>query len=210
MPSSIANKFPRSDPPDVLPEEEDIEFQITEWYIPEADRAANFYRREAGYPREEGDPPEYQMIIYGVTGNGHSVAVKVTDFKPYFFVKVPPSWLQIDSSKGKGKATMKSRASDMQNSLLYDRVVRYKFNSDTKKREEYHSTVIPKRLQSHLEYIKIVKRKEFYGFTNGEDFHFQKIKVKSLALFNVLKRYFNEPTQKIAGYGPYESNIDPF
>lgn len=199
--------FPREAAPDINPEEDDIEFQITEWYIPEADRAADHYRREAGYPREEGDPPEYGMFMYGVTADGHSIAVKVTDFKPYFFVKVPESWR---SDPRIGDKRIKQKAQELETALLYERVKRTKLNRATKEREEYESTIVPYRLRNHLEYIKVLKRKEFYGFTNGEDFPFLKIRVKSLALFNVLKRYFNEPAQKAAGFKPYESNIDPF
>ena len=199
--------FPRELAPDINPEEDDIEFQITEWYIPEADRAADHYRREAGYPREEGDPPEYGMFMYGVTADGHSIAVKVTDFKPYFFVKVPESWR---SDPRIGDKRIKQKAQELETALLYERVKRTKLNRATKEREEYESTIVPYRLRNHLEYIKVLKRKEFYGFTNGEDFPFLKIRVKSLALFNVLKRYFNEPAQKAAGFKPYESNIDPF
>ena len=198
----MALPFPRAPPPDIIPDEEDLEFQITDWYVPEADRAVDHYRREAGYPKDESgsEPPEYSMVMFGVTADGHSVAATVTGFMPYLFVKVPESW----------GTKAKSKAKEYEQFLRYEKVKKTYMNRSTKKREEYMATVVPYKLREHLEYVKVVKRKEFYGFTNGADFPFLKIRVKSLALFNVLKRYFMEPAQKAAGFLPYESNIDPF
>ena len=88
-------EFPRQDPPDIDPTNEDIEFQVTDWYIPENDRAADHHRRVAGYPMVDGPPQEYEIYMYGATEDGHSVATKVTGFKPYFYVKVPQDWDDI-------------------------------------------------------------------------------------------------------------------
>ena len=196
--------FPRNTPQSIDPNEEDIEFQITDWYIPESDRAADHFRRKAGYPRMEGDPPEYDICMFGSTIDGDSVFVKVTGFEPYFFVKVPEAW------QTKGKAYMNSQVKALENTLKFEKVKRTKINYETKKREEYMSTIIPSRLIDHLVSVKVIYRKEFWGFTNGELFPYIRMKVKSLALFNILKRYFLEPTQVAAGLKSYESNIDPF
>jgi DNA polymerase elongation subunit (family B) len=195
--------FPRHEAPPITPDEEDIEFQLTDWYLPESDRSADHYRRADGYPPQD-NIPEYTMYMYGVTADGHSVSVKVTDFQPYFYIKVPDSWLKH------GESGLKGKAREYENMLKYEQVTRTKYNRTTKKREDYKSSIIPYRLRDHLESIRIIKRKEFWGFTNGEDFNFMKIRVKSHALFNILKRFFQEPTQVNAGFKAYESNIDPF
>ena len=196
--------FPRTTPAEIIPDEEDIEFQITDWYIPESDRSVDYYRRKDGFPKLEGDAPVYEIGMFGSTIDGDSVYVKVTDFEPYFFIKVPEAWQE------KGEKYMRTQVRTLETTLKTARVKRTKINYETKKREEYISTIIPSRLIDHLVSVSIVNRKEFWGFTNGELFPYIRIKVKSLALFNILKRYFAEPAQVAAGLKSYESNIDPF
>ena len=196
--------FPRTTPVELDSYEEDLEFQITDWYIPECDRANDYFRRKAGFPRIEGDPATYDVCMFGSTSEGTSVYVKVTDFEPYFFVKVPEDW-QL-----KGKAYMQSKVKALETTLKFEKVQRTKVNYETKKRETYMSSVIPSRLIDHLVSVKTVYHKEFWGFTNGELFPYIRFKVKSLALFNILKRFFLEPAQIAAGLKSYESNIDPF
>ena len=172
--------------------------------MPESDRATDHYRRKAGFPRIEGDPQVYDICMFGSTSTGDSVYVKVTGFEPYFFVKVPEDW------HSKGKPYMNSKVKALENTLKFEKVQRTKINYETKKRETYMSTVIPYKLIDHLVSFKVIYRKEFWGFTNGELFPFIRVKVKSLALFNILKRYFLEPAQVALGLKSYESNIDPF
>jgi DNA polymerase elongation subunit (family B) len=71
-------------------------------------------------------------------------------------------------------------------------------------------TVIPKKFHSHLKYMKIVHRKDFYGFTNNAMFPYIKIRVSTTALLNILKKYFSDPAQVAAGFKICESNLDPF
>ena len=198
------NIFPRQQAPVLVPDEEDLMFQVIDWYIPESDRAADHYRRLEGYPPMTGSPDEYTIFMYGVTKTGHSVCVKVNNFCPYFFLKIPPAWDNLSDRQ------LKEHVKSLQSSLKYEQSTKKKFNKMTREWEEYTSNIIPYKLRDHLEYVKIVKRKNFWHFTNGAEFPFIKIRVKSLALFNILKRHFGEPAQIDAGFAMYESNIDPF
>jgi len=190
--------FPR---PPKLPEHDsvdhDIVFQVTDWYVPEADRETRADRDDA--------PPEYQIVMYGVTETGQSVAARVNSFEPYFFVRLPEAdW------KGCGPSTIKATVAKLKMHLETQRYNRTYFDSKTRKWSEYMAPIIPKRLADHLVSIKVVKRKDFWGFSNDALFPFVRIKVKSLALFNSIKRYFEEPATVALGYKLYESNIDPF
>jgi DNA polymerase elongation subunit (family B) len=198
------NIFPRQPAPVLIPDEEDLMFQVIDWYIPEADRAADHYRRLEGYPPMTGSPDEYKIFMYGVTKTGHSVCVKVNNFCPYFFLKIPPAWDNLSDRQ------LKEYVKTLASALKYEQSTKKKFNKMTREWEEYTSNIIPYKLRDHLEYVKIVKRKNFWYFTNGQEFPFIKIRVKSLALFNILKRHFGEPAQIEAGFAMYESNIDPF
>lgn len=176
------------EPAELDPNDEDLEFQITDLYIPEADKAQRELNK-GNYNYDE-EPKLYDIFLFGKTSDGHSVCTKVTGFEPYFFVKPPASW---------GK-NVKSKAEELKNTLLEEKV----YNARTKQ----WRNIIPYRLRSHFGYVKAVMRKDFWGFTNGSNFPFLKVKVKSLALFNILKRYFEGLASD--GFKLYESNIDPF
>ena len=69
-------------------------------------KRSNFYKPEpfdgdtlklqiidiADYHEKYEDEETYVIVIYGITLKGNSVSLKVTGFKPYFYMKVPPSW----------------------------------------------------------------------------------------------------------------------
>jgi DNA polymerase elongation subunit (family B) len=185
-------EFPRKEC-DTQDTSEDIEFQIIDWYIPESDRAVDFYNRRDGY-KNGAKPQIYSMYIYGVTEKGESVCCKINDFEPYFYLKAPTSWKNY-----------KEEIQKLTYKLCEEKMERKRFNKSS-----YISTIIPYRLKEHLVYIKKVKRKDYWGFTNRQEFPFLKVRVKSLSLFNILKRWFGEKEQKEAGWGLYGSNLDPF
>jgi DNA polymerase elongation subunit (family B) len=197
--------FPRALPPTLCEDEDDLEFQIMDWYIPEADRAVQAYKREHGYGGEPQEPAEYEIFMHGVTAQGHTVCAKVVDFHPYFFVRMPDAWW-----KDKSDAFIKGKIKELKESLLFEKVPRKRFIRATRQYETYMSTVVPMRLRSHVEYMKLVWRKDFWGFTNGKDFPFLKFRVKSLALFQILRRHFGDQEMQDNGFKLYESNIDPF
>ena len=184
-------EFPRADEAPEL--EDDLEFQVMDWFVPESDKSKQRRDREAGYPRAEIPtlPAPYEIFMFGVTADGFSVTVKVNDFVPYFFVKIPADWKQ-------------SQVDALKNKMLEEETTVKKANGDT-----YTTKTVKKTLQDHLVSMKLVKRKDVWGFTNFADFKFMKISVKSLRLYNDLKRYFSDPAQEAKGFKLYESNIDP-
>lgn len=184
-------EFPRSDDPPEL--ESDLEFQVIDWFVPESDKSKQRRDREAGYPRADIPtlPAPYEIFMFGVTADGYSVTVKVNDFVPYFFVKVPTAWKQ-------------THVDNLKELMLTEEVTVRKANGET-----YVSKIIKKTLQDHLVSMILVKKKDVWGFTNFADFKFIKISVRSLRLYNDLKRYFSEAAQEARGFKLYESNIDP-
>ena len=162
-----------------------LEFQITDIYVPEADR----------YKDKDYDEL-YSLIIYGTCENGATVSVVVEKFKPFFYVKPPESWEFL------GNSAFETKVAEMKNTLLSKSYMsRYGAN-------EYEKRIIPKNMVSHFDDITIVKKKDFWGFTNNKMFRFIKLSFKSLKLYNNLKYYFK--TLEKEGFKAYESNIDPF
>lgn len=180
-------ELPRKHPKNAAEFEGDLEFQVLDWFIPEADKVDRQKRAKNGWAStqdEDAPLPEYDIYMYGATAEGYSVCAHVTSFMPYFFVKAPQL---IDAGLFK---------TQLLNTTKYNARMRY------------NCRVIPKKFEDHLYDVEVVKRKDFWGFTNGKDFSFYKITVKSLALFNILARYFKDKADD--GWKLYESNIDPF
>ena len=188
-------------PPPIDPSTDDLDFQVLDWYVPENDKAKQDLQRGQQWVPESHQPPEYTIYMFGTTGTGHSVCAKVTGFEPCFFVKPPSAWWDLPP------ATMRTRVAEVRERLL----------QGTYRNPFSHKEVpiIPRRLRGHLVYVKLVMRRDFWGFTNGREFPFLKIKVRSQALFNSLRRYWDIARQQDEARGRepfrlYESNIDPF
>ena len=194
-------EFPRAPAPKLDPIKKSLRFQIIDWFIPENDKAKRQIQQEMDWNK----PADlYQIYIFGSTEEGHSVCCEVNDFEPYFFVRMPEKWW-IGKSDKQMKASVTSFRMELEEAQI-------------ESRNGMPRSVIPKRLKDHLVYLKVIKRKDFWGFTNGEDFPFMKVRVKSLAMYNTMKRYFADRIRSDIRKGLtdketfklYESNIDPF
>jgi len=180
--------FPRKEvaPLDV---NKDIVFQITDWFIPENDKN-----------RKKPESPEeaefYNMVIYGVTQDGATVSTRITGYEPYFFVKPPPIWETYNKKKFQEEV----------NKINYE-IQNEKYLCKFKD-QKYFKKICPYGYEEHVNELTVVTKKDFWGFTNGKDFRFIKVSVRSLYMFNNLRYYFESLVEK--GFKMYESNIDPF
>lgn len=196
-------EFPRKDNIVWGKTDKPLRFQVYDWFVPEADKSIKKIQADA---RKRGEPieypdetPEYEVLMFGCTDEGHSVCSKVTGFIPYFYVKVPDRFAKLTPLTGWINE-------------LYTYLSTGKYQD---KRYNYQRSIIPYKLSSHLVSITEVHKKEFYGFTNNADFTFLKISVKSLALYNSLRFFLQRPPKEFLDrykepFTLYESNLDPF
>lgn len=199
-------EFPRKENVEWKSNGRPLRFQVLDWFVPEADKSVKHLLSKA---RQRGEPieypeetPEYEMVMFGCTEEGYSVTAQVTGFIPYFYVKVPEHITQKHSSL----------VAWVNEFYLYLTSGKY---TKTYGNRSYPRSIIPYKLASHLVSVKEVRKKEFYGFTNQEDFIFLKISVKSLALFQSLRSFFQYPPKEFLEkykepFRLYESNLDPF
>ena len=165
--------FPRKEA-DELSDSSILEFQITDWFVPETDKN-----------REQNEDPElYSILMYGITNEGFTICAKIVNFEPWFYVKPPDSWM-----------TLSDHAFDSKIQELYSIMVNEKYecyfkNKDTGISTKYNKKIIPRDFETHFNGLSIVKKKDFWGFTNNTIFRYIKVSVKSLALYNQLKYYF--------------------
>lgn len=167
------------DPPEI---EDSIEFQIIDWFIPEASYPSTSYTSE------------YDIEVYGVTSKGYTVRCIIEGFEPFFYVKCPE-----DKTKEQIKRFMIDLSYQLENGCA-----RYCITS--KEGKKTWREAISKTLCSHYKGMTLVQRYDFWGFQDGKKSYFIKISVTSLKLFRVLRDVFSG----IKGYSLYESNIEPF
>ena len=176
------NIFPRKEIDELKDNRKTLKFQITDFFIPESDKN-----------RKDFDDYEfYSIYIYGTDDENITYCLKVINFKPFFYVKTPDSWNDLND---------KDVITKMKTKLANEKYIT-KFNKET--------NIIPYYLLKHMEKIEIVNKKDFWGFSNNKETRFIKISVKSLDLFDKLKYYFLSTAPKNEGFKLYESNIDPF
>lgn len=181
-------EFPRKEAPAL--DCDDIRFQITDWYIPEADRTVD--KRVAA----DEEPELYNMIIYGTSQEGHTVSMRVEGYEPYFYVKPPESW------EGYSNKMFNKELDSLRVTLLEEKY------PCVYKDKKYDRKIVPRGYENHLVSVSKAVKKDFWGFTNNKDFRFIKVTVKSLSLYTNLKYYFQSLRKR--GFKLYESNIDPF
>jgi DNA polymerase elongation subunit (family B) len=183
-------EFPRKNHEPINNYENDVEFQITDIYDPESDRV--------NVQKDAND--FYSLLIYGTSALGATYCVNVKNFIPYFYIKPPESW------EGLKKNAFREKLDELNETLLNGSYKsRYNNNGVW---NEYYKKIIPRNLDTHFVSIKIVKKKDFWGFTNDKIFRFLKVSVKSLKLYNNLKYYFKSLEKN--DFKMYETNIDPF
>jgi DNA polymerase delta subunit 1 len=182
-------EFPRRYIPELTDNSLGLEFQITDWYIPENDKS----KIKDNYSEEV---ELYSILIYGTTEKGETISVLIDDYEPYFYVKGPKEWDNISDKE------YNNCVSKLNNKLLNEKC------EAVWKGKKYLKKIIAKKYEQHFNNLTVVKKKDFWGFTNDRLFNYIKVSVKSLALYNSLKYYFN--SLKKEGYKLYESNLDPF
>ena len=183
-------EFPRKIHEPIDPREDTIEFQITDIYDPESDKA--------NVQKDSTDL--YSLLIYGTSSVGATYCVKVNNFVPYFYIKPPDKWEALS------KTAFKAKVEELKEVMLNDS---YKcFFNNNGRMSEYNKKIISRPLETHFASMKVVRKKDFWGFTNDKIFRFLKVSVKSLKLYNNLKYYFKSLEKE--DFKMYETNIDPF
>ena len=181
-------EFPRKEQPPLNTNKE-LQLQITDWYIPENDRTRP-------KPDNVEDAETYTICIYGSTKKGATVSARITGFEPYFYIKPPTEWEKYSDKKFLNEVQI------FKTKLIEDKY------PCVFKGSKYNRKITKQGFEEHLVDVSMIKKKDFWGFTNNQDFRFIKITVKSLFMFNNYKYYID--SLKKDGFKMYESNIDPF
>lgn len=164
-------KIMKSNPP------KDLDFQIVDWNT---------------YHEIDGDEEErYVIQLFGRTEDDKDVCLKVTGFKPFFYVEVPLNWTQGQVNE-------------------FIEVLKKKVAWNTENNPNYDYD-----LSNSLVNYKIVQKHKFYNFHNKKFFKYVMLVFKSHTAMrefaNILARPLKADglTKEPMLYQRYESNIEP-
>lgn len=169
---------------------EDLEFQVIEWVTLDEDPEI-----------EDSDTCNeiYTMRCIGVTSEGVSITCKITDFTPFYFIKV-----QGFKKNGKNDKFKLNKFLDfIENSYTMRKKV------DDKYVDFYKGCLLRDK-------CAIVEKKDLYGFRNGKTYEYIRLTFNNYTVLKKTKYLFKKPV-KIDGisdmpikYKLYESNFEPF
>jgi len=179
---------------DIDPDNEDIVFQIVDWYATDIEKCSDDDDEDVVDDVEEEkkevddkltDKPKEHYVIkaFGVDEKGRSIGLTITEYKPYFYIEIV--------------------GVNLSNNDNYERVRSHLFKQFANK---FSIADIP-------EYTKREMKVNMYGFTNNQKKCFMKIIFSNLkgfrsAIYNLKEITFSRSEKyKVI---QYESNIEPF
>ena len=148
----------------------------------------------------------YKILLFANTIEGHSVSIKINNFKPYFYLKIPENWDENDINKFK-------------TSFLEAEEINFYGCKEKIKDEEFiklKDKITSKKIKSYLlhEETEIVEKEIFWTFTNFKKFKFLKLYFKNKEGYRLFSNFFLKAT-KYPGFDKkiemkvFESNLEP-
>ena len=111
--------------------------------------------------KEKKDDKETIIQMFGMNEVGETYSLYVTDFQPFFYVKVPDCW---------------------------DKSNLHRFLSKIKKaKNKNKKLIIGKYYQDSIVKGKLVNKKTLYGFDNHKNYQFIQLVFKNTTVFNKVK-----------------------
>lgn len=152
------------------------------------------YHEQDNVNFSNGEGHSYEIFIFGVLLDNRSIAIKVENFKPYFFVEVPSKWNAVNDTE-----SFKEWLNEQEytNRSGQDKSFKYPLKDSE---------------------FSIEKKIKFDGFQNNKKTNFLKIEFKSLFGFHTVKRFFMDNKEKEFNGGAsfpsftpklFESNLQP-
>jgi DNA polymerase elongation subunit (family B) len=166
----------------------DIDFQIIEWWAQDEEEDEEEYE-EISEETDNKINSSYVIRCFGVTKTGVSITCKITNFKPFYYIKVPDSFNRVH----------------LHHFLKYIEsgyMLRNFKNPLAKENGKYLSS--------------IVERKDLFGFRNGKLYKYVKLVFNSYTALMKSRYLFKKAisienvTKKQTKFKLYESNFEPF
>lgn len=169
----------------------DLEFQVIDWTAydaPDMEESDSNSDEEERLLMQRNKTWKYNIKAYGVDMKGHSISVNIKNFKPYFFVKVPDKWTKTHVG-------------------IFEKEIRNNVGQNSYQRKKHNASLYK---------CELVKRKDFYYFTNNKYFNFVKLTFHNKSAFYEYQKVFKQKLTLTAlntridfSKKIYEASIDP-
>ena len=161
-----------------------LSFQLVSWWAQDVECENESEDDEDKDDKRARKPLEYTIKLFGRDKSGQSVSCTVTDFTPYFFVKL-----------------LGDRMLSSAEIARFTDAVYQKLNKPW--------------LNGCIVDARIIKNKDFWGFSNGKQFNFLRLSFKAERHMKQIAKGIAESSFFIPGiyqksFQLYESNIAPF
>lgn len=163
----------------------ELEFNIIEWF------SKDIENQEEDDNEELKTVENYKIYMFGRTERGESVECVVSNFNPYYYVKIPET--------------------EKSDKMVLENMIRYIKENYWKTSSKKYSEILK---ESECE---IVRKKDIYGFTNEREYRYVKLVFSSKRSMNTSRYYlFKEPivinglNKTRMKYKLYESNFEPY
>lgn len=176
-----------------------LTFQAIQWdgYDEDADDSTEVEEFDEVDDSNRGvkDKTKFCIRVFGVSEEGYSVCCNIRDFRPYFYVKIPSSWLmhQVKALMDYLKFRTKQYKTSKTDEIGIDYSDSFKVDGNT-----------------------IYKKKVFYGFQDENKFNFIKLSFNSKRAMGIVQRMLNKPMNvwgisktKPTELSLFETNVDP-
>ena len=159
--------------------DKDLEVYMTDWI--ECDENIDVSSTDVDdkfipYPLRD-HPKKYTIFGFGCTSDGHSVSIKIVDYHPYYYLKIPEEWNKKEIKEFQDRFLHNNYINDNDiddfKEFLHNNPKWYpKFPKEKMDCPVHKSSIIP------LE-TEIVEKEIFWTFTNHKKYKFWKLNFKS-------------------------------
>ena len=174
----------------------DIDFQIIEWHAQDESEETD--------ESESNCNDRYTIRCYGVTDKGHSICCKITDFAPFYYIKVP----RLVRGENFNRVHLQKFLNFIKESWIFKKKVETE-DGETEWVDYYSDCLLTNK-------CTIVSKKDLYGFKNGKEYLFVKLVFNNATVMNKSKYIFKKAVtidginRNPIKYKLYESNFEPF
>lgn len=167
----------------------DIDFQIIEWWAQDEEDEEDEEEESEEQDYDTKINSSYVIRCFGVTKTGISITCKITNFKPFYYIKVPDT---------------------------FNRVHLHHFLKYIESGYMLRNFKNPLAKENGKPLSSIVERKDLFGFRNGKRYKYVKLVFNNYSALMKSRYLFKKAisienvTKKQTKFKLYESNFEPF
>lgn len=211
----MTSQFPRK--PIKWDYKKKLQFYAVDWI--ECDEVFDTHDDTFGPSYMKQHDKRFVIFAFGVTEEGYSVCVKINNYNPYFFVKIPENWKTEEQDEFINNFLNND-------SIFKEKLEEYEEKADDLEKRFYPNTpeekiVTPYWKSSFLETsLKTVEKEIFWTFSNHKKFKFWKIGFRSKVGMKLYHSYMKDnnlypideddyPDGKKMKFKLFESDLEP-